>query len=176
MLNYYKFYQIIGLIGLFIFVNLILFIAINLTNQVNGLFKITIISIMSTSVLAILVLRKINKIRLAEGFILIALCSSICLNIALFGPIFIDRSISYHLIMDLTKNNTLKNNIKLDSKTLIEYRIKELKSLYLIQEQDGFIFLTKFGKFVGKTLYFIGNKVEILDYYHKSRVASEKKI
>ena len=71
---------------------------------------------------------------------------------SIFGPIFIDRSISYQILFDINKKQTLEIEnyleeiLKDGGKNIYKKRFKELGYLKLIKEEDSNYELTNFGQ------------------------------
>ena len=76
----------------------------------------------------------------------------------IFGPVFIDRSISYKILFDIQNNNIITLNDyrtnSYENKIMIK-RIIELEKLGLIHKNSSKYELSKFGIFFTKNLLFI---------------------
>ena len=102
---------------------------------------------------------------------LIGLCiSSMLLVFAVFGPIFIDRSISYHIIMLAAQNGSIKIDEieKLTSNWVYKKRIEDALNLGLLKKvSDEEYMPTKKAISMSEGLIFIGKITNSLHSYSK---------
>lgn len=103
-----------------------------------------------------------------EKVVLILFAMSVTLNFAIFGPIFIDRSISYHLVMLAAENKHLSvqkiNDVVFER--MLQKRIEELSKagLIVVDDQKNII-PTKKGMEMTKVLVWLGLATGTLNEY-----------
>ena len=126
----------------------------------------------------LLITNKKNKLEVLFASLTIVM-SIFIFNV--FFPIFIDRSISYHIVMSASKPDFSINNIEYSqyTKNMYKDRIKELEKLGLINNNGGIITQTKFGKIFSAVIYItskISNKeIKKIDSTDTSRIIANEK-
>jgi hypothetical protein len=104
---------------------------------------------------------------LFEKLIIILLALSVTFNFAIFGPIFIDRSISYHLVMLTAENKRLPvkkiNDVVFEQ--MLKKRMEELSKAGLIEIDQQNILPTTRGKGMTKFLVWLGLVTGTLNEY-----------
>ncbi len=99
-------------------------------------FQESVYAILATGMsLSLVTYFSMTLLSLFEKLIIIFLALSMTFNFAIFGPIFIDRSISYHLVMLTAENNGLPvqkiNDVVFEQ--MLKKRMEELSQAGLIE-------------------------------------------
>lgn len=118
-----------------------------------------------------------QKFGVFEKIITIGLALSLTFNFAIFGPIFIDRSISYHLVMLAADNNKVeqKKIKEVMYEQMFQKRLSELSNANLIQlNEDGSIAPTSRGLVMTNTLIWLGLITNTLGEYKQTNEALNK--
>ncbi len=132
-------------------------------------FQESVYAILATGMsLSLVTYFSMTLLSLFEKLIIIFLALSMTFNFAIFGPIFIDRSISYHLVMLTAENNGLPvqkiNDVVFEQ--MLKKRMEELSQAGLIElDQQKNILPTDRGKGVTKFLVWLGLVTGTLNEY-----------
>jgi len=148
--------------NLFIILIILVFIFFLITasfvkNSNLSIFKIIIISSLITCGINIIYIKYKdtinNKILMYRTVILF----EFLLLIGIFGPVFIDRSISYHMVMIAYELNGLKQTELTNiSNYIYKKRFNELEDLNLLMERDEIFYATTLGSYFFKINEIIG--------------------
>ena len=114
---------------------------------------------------------------LYEKIAIIFLALSLTFNFAVFGPIFIDRSISYHMVMLVSENGKIKTkNLKEVVFTqMLDKRVSELTQANLIQlDEQGNIISTPRGNLMTKVLELLGYMTGTLGEFKQANDALQE--
>ena len=137
--------------------------------QMGTVFQESLYAIFATGVsLSLVAFFGMSLWSLFEKLIIILLALSVTFNFAIFGPIFIDRSISYHLVMLTAENKRLPvkkiNDVVFEQ--MLKKRIEELSQAGLIEvDQQKNILPTDRGKGMTKFLVWLGLVTGTLNEY-----------
>lgn len=118
-----------------------------------------------------------QKFRVFEKIIIIGLALSTTFNFAIFGPIFIDRSVSYHLVMLAAENNQVeqKKITEVIYEQMFQKRLAELSNADLIQlNEDGYISPTSKGVVMTNALIWLGLITSTLGEYKQTNESLNK--
>ena len=132
-------------------------------------FQESVYAILATGVsLSLVAFFSMKLWNLFEKLIIILLALSVTFNFAIFGPIFIDRSISYHLVMLTAENKRLPvkkiNDVVFEQ--MLKKRMEELSQAGLIEvDQQKNILPTDRGKSMTNFLVWLGLVTGTLNEY-----------
>jgi len=146
--------------------------------QVGTVFQESIAAIATIAlILGIGAIFGMQRFAVFEKIITIGLALSLTFNFAIFGPIFIDRSISYHLVMLAADNNKVeqKKIKEVMYEQMFQKRLSELSNANLIQlNEDGSISPTPKGVIMTNALIWLGLITGTLDEYKQANEALNK--
>ena len=145
--------------------------------QLGTVFQESIYAIASIGL--ILALASFFTLRLFGVFekIIIISTLSIVFNFAIFGPIFIDRSVSYHLVMLVADNSKVqqKKIKEVMYGQMFQKRLFELTKANLIQlNEDGYLTPTSKGLVMNNALNWLGVITGTLGEYKQTDEALNK--
>jgi hypothetical protein len=131
-------------------------------------FQESVYAILATGMsLSLVTYFSMNLLSLFEKLIIIFLALSVAFNFAIFGPIFIDRSISYHLVMLTAENKGLPvqkiNDVVFEQ--MLKKRMEELSKAGLIEIDQQNILPTTRGIGMTKFLVWLGLVTGTLNEY-----------
>ena len=127
----------------------------DLTAFINSVITIFLVTILLFLLMKALPYRKVK-------LLIIFTIAQFLLIYSIFGPIFVDRSVSYHIVeISEDANGISFQEIKRSSDRMIKKRLDEMVNLGLIKEIDGKYFPTK----KGKVFNFLVKKIEQLSGY-----------
>lgn len=112
-----------------------------------------------------------------EKIITIGLALSLTFNFAVFGPIFVDRSVSYHLVMLAAGNGSVdQEKIKeVIYKQMFQKRLTELSNANLIRlNEGGNITPTPKGLIMTNALLWLGSMTGTLNEFERTNEALNK--
>jgi hypothetical protein len=146
--------------------------------QVGTVFQESIAAIATIAlVLGIGAFFGMHRFGVFEKMITIGLALSLTFNFAIFGPIFIDRSISYHLVMLAADNNKVdQQKIKeVMFEKMFQKRLSELSNANLILlNEDLYITPTSKGVVMTNALIWLGLITSTLGEYKQTNEALNK--
>lgn len=127
----------------------------NLTAFINSVITIFLVTSLLFLLMNVLPYLKIK-------LLIIFTIAQFLLIYSIFGPIFVDRSVSYHIVeISEDANGISFQEIKRSSDRMIKKRLEEMVNLGLVVEVDGRYFPTK----KGKVFNFFVKRIEKLSGY-----------
>jgi hypothetical protein len=98
-----------------------------------------------------------------EFFLIFFLTLNICFIFGIFGPVFIDRSISYQMVMSASRNQIKISSLNRTCSESNTKRLVELENLGLIEIRDSYYIVTEAGMNASKLWHFIGKYTGTLE-------------
>ena len=143
---------------IFILASILNFIIVKYTSE--QIFKFSTIGLIIIFIISLCVLFIVNKQRYLESFFAVLSITLFLFIFNVFFPVFIDRSVSYHIVLNASKQPLISSKIEHSeyTKEMYNARFSELSKLGLIQIKNDEITVTKFGKLFSNIMLFMGGE------------------